>query len=79
MINSFWFCKPNCPDRKPACQDHCEFHAERKRIYAEKKAKAESGKKADQYVSEAKANNYDRRVKRERAFGGSKWRRTGRR
>lgn len=72
----FHFCEPDCPRRKPGCQDHCEFHAERKRIYEERKAQLNVGKEAAHYTHEAKAKNFDRRIKRERSFSGNTWRRT---
>lgn len=72
----FQFCEPNCPRRKPGCQDHCEYHAKRKQLYKELKAKTDAGKEAYHYTYETKAKNFDRRIKRGRTFQKSAWRRT---
>lgn len=73
----FQFCEPNCPRRKPGCQDHCGYHAERKRIYEERKKQVSTYKEANRYTHDTMAKNFDRRIKRQRSFGASKWRRRG--
>ena len=61
-------CPPNCPDRKPGCQDRCKTHAEQKARYEALKA-AERGKvEAGRYVSEQVGKSRDAAVKRQQKY-----------
>lgn len=56
-------CPPECPNRKPGCQDHCEQHARERLEYDERKKLELERKSIDGYIAR-KANYYrDRRVK----------------
>lgn len=75
FTRNFQFCKPDCSERRPGCQDHCEFHAERKKLFVELKAKADKGREADCYALERKIKNRSFAAKKKRGFAGSSWRR----
>lgn len=72
----FFHCPPNCPDRKPACQDHCPIHAKDKAEYEKLKAAEYKKKLVDYYVTDRIANDHDARTKKKKSFGKSNWRRS---
>ena len=78
MANYFQFCKPNCEKRKPGCQDRCDFYAERRKLWDERKAILNADKEARQYTTDQKAKNFDTTVKNKKGFAGHNWRRYGR-
>lgn len=69
----FFTCPPNCPDRKPACQDHCETYARDKARHDEYRAKEQRKHEVDQYVITAHAKKLDDREKSRKAFSGHYW------
>lgn len=55
-------CKPDCPKRKPGCQDHCEQHAKDRAKWDERAAIERRERTIDQYT-----NNLIRECKDTRA------------
>ena len=76
QTRSFFHCPPNCPKRKPACQDTCPIHIEDKKNWNALKAKERQRKEIDYYVAERMANDVDARNKIQKSFGKSNYRRT---
>ena len=60
-------CPPDCPKRKPGCQDHCEQHAKDKEKWAANKRKQFIEVGLDRYAAE-RMNRY--RNKRRNRLGG---------
>ncbi len=56
-------CTPNCPKRKPGCQDHCEQHAKDKANYNKRKKIAQLESSLDDYVRLQVMNSRDKRNK----------------
>lgn len=65
--NKVYFnCPPNCPNRKPGCQDHCERYAKDRAIYNEHKRIERDRKKLDHYVCAKLAQNKEEQLHREK-------------
>lgn len=66
-------CPPNCPERKPACQDHCERYAEKRALHDELMAKEKQRRDVENYIrgGHMKANDLwvKRRKNKRRYFG----------
>jgi len=77
FTRNFQFCRPECSERQPGCHSHCEYHAERKKIFEELKAKNNIHKEVLHYTAEQKTKNHDYNIKCKRRFAGSNWRRYG--
>lgn len=74
---SVFTCPPNCPDRKPACQDHCERYARDKAKHEEIKAAEQKYRDVGQYIVSARAKKFDARVKSRKGFAGYNWAKRG--
>jgi hypothetical protein len=56
--NSRYFnCPPDCVDRKPGCQDHCEKHAASRQKYDADRAAARAERAVDEYFARAIGNS----------------------
>lgn len=43
-------CEPNCPTRRPGCQDHCEKHQAEKAAYEARKAELRRDSDVRDYI-----------------------------
>ena len=77
MPDNFHFCRPKCESRTPGCQDHCDFYAERRKVWDELKAKANADRDTRQYLAFQISKNIDNSVKNKKRFAGHAWRRYG--
>ena len=66
--NSFT-CPPNCPERKPACQDHCEHHLREKAEHNRKMEAVRLEKQIDSYAAEGIRTCRDIKAKRAKHKG----------
>ena len=57
-------CPPNCPERKPACQAHCERHIREKALYERLRDAQNLEKHIDGYTAHAVTMNRDETAKR---------------
>lgn len=56
-------CPPECPDRKPGCQDHCEQHAKDMVKWEERRKLELDRRHLDNYVTERVVYYRDRKAK----------------
>lgn len=57
-------CEPDCPKRKPACQDHCEKHQREKAEHERKKRIYDEQRHIDGYASGMILNSRNASAKR---------------
>lgn len=62
--NHDFSCEPNCPKRKPGCQDHCEKHQRELAEHLRKKRILDEKKHIDGYASKLIYENRDAEAKR---------------
>ena len=74
---SVFTCEPNCPERRPGCQDHCEKHQRELAEHLRLKALERQRREVDCYISDNKAKKYNARVKSKKGFVGYKWAKRG--
>lgn len=60
--NGTFNCPPDCENRKPGCQDHCEQHAKDKAKYEERKRVELQRTNVDDYVISKLAYNSNQQV-----------------
>ena len=73
MTRSFFKCEPNCPRRKPACQDHCDTYLTAKAKHDARKKEYYGDTQLRQYLAEKNAKARDIDAKHRREPKSSKW------
>lgn len=69
----YFHCPPDCANRKPGCQDHCEQHAKDKAKYDADMATDREGRAVDGYVARAvNGNKNSSAIRRKDFYGYSK-------
>lgn len=68
---SVFTCEPNCPRRRPGCQDHCEKHQRERAEHLRLKAIARRNRDVDCYISDNKAKKFNARVKSKKVSLGT--------
>lgn len=66
-------CEPNCPRRKPGCQDHCETHQGDKARHEARKKEYYGDTQLKQYLAEKNAKARDIYAKHKKESKSSKW------
>lgn len=66
MNNSFFSCEPNCPKRKPGCQDSCKRHQEQRARYDARKKEYYGDSGLRQYFAERREKAKDIYVKQKK-------------
>lgn len=66
----YFHCEPDCPRRKPGCQDHCEQHAQDRANYDADMATDREDKAVDGYVARAVGANKNDAAIRGKNFNG---------
>ena len=64
--NRYFNCEPNCPNRKPGCQDHCKKHIEEKARWEQVKAAKRQHEEVKHYTANAVIKNLDAVAKSKR-------------
>lgn len=63
-FRSFFDCPANCPERKPACQAHCERYLKKKEQWDALKAAERERKECDSHTIECILKNRDQAAKK---------------
>ena len=66
-------CEPNCPRRKPGCQDHCKQHQDSKALHEARKKEYYGDAQVQQYMAARGIKARDIYVKNKKHSKSSRW------
>ena len=73
MARSFFKCEPDCPKRKPGCQDHCDTYLTAKAKHDARKKEYYGDQNIRQYMAEKNARARDITAKHRKDTKRTKW------
>lgn len=73
MMHSFFNCPPDCPKRKPGCQDHCDTYLTAKVKHDARKKEYYGDRDIRQYIAEKNCKARDIDAKHRKDSRSTKW------